>query len=197
MKKLFLAAALMVLSFSLIAQPALTPGARQLFKNTNSKLSVSEKNKIYSLTGFLLSKDKKQFVVDKDAMDFPFDAFVYPVDLNKDGREEIVILFGNGFTSGHTGSSVMLFIKNSAGNYQANLGFPGTSPYALTVLNKGFPDLVIGGPGWDFPVWRWNGSAYAFNRKITDKQLDAVKKTDIETLSKQYTEGNNAKQQPK
>lgn len=194
MKKFFLAVTLLMLSFCLIAQSALTPGARQLFKNTNSKLSVAEKNKIFSLTGFLLSKDKKQFVDGKDAMDFPFDAFVYPVDLNKDGREEIVILFGNSYTSGHTGSSVLLFIKNTAGAYQSNLGFPGTSPYALTVSSKGFPDLVIGGPGWEFPVWRWNGRAYAYHRKITDKQLGAVQKTDMETLSKQYAGGNNSTQ---
>lgn len=192
MKKLYLAVALLVLSCSLIAQPDLTPGARQLFKNTNSKLSVSEKNKIFSLTGFLLSKDKNQFVIDKEAMDFPFDAFVYPVDLNKDGREEVVILFGNGFTSGHTGSSVLLFIKNAAGTYQSNLGFPSASIYALTALNKGFPDLVITGPGWEFPVWRWNGRAYAYNRRITDKQFGTVKKTDMETLSKQYTGDNNS-----
>jgi len=36
--------------------------------------------------------------------------------------------FGNTFTSGMTGSSVTLFLKEAAGDYQANLGFPGSTP---------------------------------------------------------------------
>lgn len=187
MKKLFSLIVSIALLLLVNAQSAITPGAELLFKNSASKLTVSEKNKIFALTGFLLSKDKKQFIADKEAGDFPFDAFVYPVDLNKDGKEEIVIVFGNTYTSGHTGSSILLFIKNSAGTYQSNFGFPGSTPYALAIASKGFPDLVIGGPGFEFPIWRWNGRAYAYNRKIKDQDFSKIKKTDIETLSRQYT----------
>ena len=28
----------------------------------------------------------------------------------------------------------------------------------------GWPDIEVGGPGFCFPVLRWNGSAYRFNR---------------------------------
>jgi hypothetical protein len=28
----------------------------------------------------------------------------------------------------------------------------------------GWPDIEMGGPGFCFPVWRWNGKAYALNR---------------------------------
>ena len=32
------------------------------------------------------------------------------------------------------------------------------------LLPGGWPDIQMGGPGFCFPVWRWNGSAYALNR---------------------------------
>ena len=58
-----------------------------------------------------------------------------------------------------------LFIKDAAGKYQTNLGFPGASADPKPEKSKGYPDLVIGGPGFCFPVWRWNGKAYDFHRK--------------------------------
>ena len=29
-----------------------------------------------------------------------------------------------------------------------------------------FPDIEIGGPGFCFPIWRWNGEKYEFKRNI-------------------------------
>jgi hypothetical protein len=172
------------------AQTALTEGAALLFKNTKSALSVIEKNKLFIDTRFRLSKDRKQFVAEEDEnKDYPFDAKLFPTDLNKDGKEEIFIVFGNTFTSGNTGSSVYLFIKNTAGKYENQFGFPGMVPDALATGNKGYPDLVIGGPGMEYPVYRWNGNSYAYFRKISDADYAKAKKTSIEELSKMYAEG--------
>ncbi len=71
------------------------------------------------MTAFSLSNDKKQFAAVEEASEYPFDAFVYPTDLNKDGKEEIFIVFGNSYTSGHTGSNVVMYIKDKSGSYQA------------------------------------------------------------------------------
>ncbi|MFN2438114.1 MAG: hypothetical protein ABR503_02870 [Chitinophagaceae bacterium] len=86
-----------------------------------------------------------------------------------DGKEEIFIVFGNSYTSGQTGSSVVLYIKDKSGNYQPNLGFPGVTPDAMPIKNLGYPDLMIGGPGFEWPIWRWNGKAYNFYKKIKKK----------------------------
>jgi hypothetical protein len=166
----------------------LSAGATLLFQNTKTRLTNTEKENIFKQSGFLLSADKKQFIADKDAGDFPFAAFVYPTDLNKDGKEEIFILYGNGFTSGHTGSSIVGFIKNSAGVYTQHFGFPGTLPDAITTTATGYPDLVIGGPGFEFPVWKWKAGTYAFSRNIKDADLQKTKKESIESISKKYTD---------
>ena len=190
MKRLLLWSSLLLISISLFAQTTagLTPGADLLFRNTKSKLTTAEKNSLYASTGFLLSADKKQFIADKEAAEFPFDATVYPTDLNGDGKEEIFILFGNTYTSGATGSSIVMYIKNSGGKYVSNLGFPGTLPYALPAPAKAYPDLIIGGMGFSFPVWKWNGKAYAYNRKFSDKMFEKYKTENIESVSKKYTD---------
>jgi len=176
-----------VVPFIGAAQTTLTEGAKKLFANTKSKLTTAEKNDIYKKTGFLLSADKKQFIQDKDAADFPFDAFVFTTDLNKDGKEEVFVQFGNSFTSGHTGSSVLLYIKNKAGKYESNLGFPGVELEALATASQGYPDLLIGVPGFEFPVWRWNGKEYDYHRKVKDVDLSKLKRTSISDISKAYS----------
>ena len=174
--------------FLLNAQPTLTEGAALLFKNTKSNIAIAEKNKLFIDVRFRLSGDRKQFVAEgDDNKEFPFDAQVLPTDLNKDNQEEIFIIYGNSYTSGNAGSSVLVFIKNAAGKYIQHLGFPGAVPDALNGSSKNYPDLIIGGPGMEFPIWKWNGTTYVFFRKIKDSEYGAIKKTGIEEASKQYT----------
>ncbi len=178
----------LIASLNVTAQKSLSAGATLLFTNVKSVLAVGEKNEVFKKTGFVLSKDKKQFAFSADvtSMEYPFDARVLPTDLNKDGKEEVFIVFGNSYTSGQAGSNVLLFIKDKAGTYQANFGFSGTAPDILPTGNLGYPDLLIGGPGLEFPVWRWNGKEYTFNRKISDQALAKMRTTGIEEASKIY-----------
>lgn len=175
-----------VVPFFAAAQTTLSEGAKLLFNNTPTKTSVTEKNEIYRLTGFLLSADKKQFIQDKESAEYPFEAFVLTTDLNKDGKEEVLVQYGNSFTSGYTGSSIVLFIKNSEGKYGLQLGFPGVEPEALATASLGYPDLLIGSPGFEFPVWRWNGKEYSFYKKVKDADLLKLKRTPLKELSDNY-----------
>jgi hypothetical protein len=167
----------------------LSKGAALLFKNIKTKLTASQKNIIFDSTRFMLSKDGKQFISNNESADYPFDAFVYPTDLNKDEKEEIFVLYGNSYTSGMTGSSIIIFIADKNEVYRMNLGFPGTLPDALATVNAGYPDLVIGGPGMEFPVWRWNGKAYDYYKQVKDAEYSKLKMTNVEDLSKTYTAG--------
>ncbi len=183
---------LLIISFSFFSVFAFTQtntlskGATLLFKNIKTKLTVQQKNKIFDSTGFKISKDSKQFISDNESADYPFDAFVYPTDLNKDGKEEIFIVFGNSYTSGMAGNSIVVHIADKDGVYKMNLGFPGLLPDALATTNAGYPDLLIGGPGMEFPVWRWNGKEYIYLREIKDADYEKLKKTSIEDISKNY-----------
>ena len=165
----------------------LSKGAALLFKNIKTKLTASQKNKIFDSLGLHISKDSKQFILDDESADYPFDALVYPTDLNKDGMEEIFIVFGNSYTSGMTGSSIVLFIADKNGSYKKNLNFPGLLPDALATTNLDYPDLLIGGPGMQFPVWKWNGKVYDYFREVKDADYTKLKTTNVEDLSKAYT----------
>ncbi len=175
-------------SFVTIGQKTLSEGARMLFKNTQTKLTTEEQNKIFIASGLALSKDKKQFVIANDAasIDYPFDATVLPTDINNDGKEDVFIVFGNSYTSGMAGTNILLFIKDGKGNYRSNFGFSGTAPDIMPTKNLGYPDLLIGGPGFEFPIWRWNGKEYSFHRKITEKNLSKLKTISTEEASKLY-----------
>jgi hypothetical protein len=190
MKQIYtLLAVIFLYNITAIAQTTarLSPIAAELFKGVKSIITVSEKNFIAQQTGFILSGNKEQpFALDKDSKEYPFTITVLPTDLNKDGKEEIFISFGNTYTSGNTGSSIALFIKNAAGVYEMNFGFPGMLPDVLTTTNKDYPDLVIGGPGFEFPVFRWNGKAYDNYKTMSDAVYAKTKMMTAEELSKQY-----------
>ncbi len=187
MSKFNLTSLLLVLSSISFGQSTTTDGTQLLFNNVKCNLTAAEKNLIYKNLNFKLSKDKKQFASAEDeGNEFPFMAQVYPTDLNKDGKEEIFVVFGNSFTSGHAGSSVVLFIKNASGGYATNLGFPGTAPLLMPTSNKGYPDLLIGGPGFEFPVWRWNGKDYAHYKIMKEKELQNTEAKSLEEASSTY-----------
>ena len=72
--------------------------------------------------------------------------------------------------------------------YEMNFGFPGMAPDVLTTMNKGYPDLLVGGPGFEFPVFRWNGKIYDNYKTISDSVYEKTKKRSTEELSKEYQE---------
>jgi hypothetical protein len=85
-------------------------------------------------------------------------------DLNGDGVPEVVVESGNGCTSGMAGTSVWAFVRDPQGRFQPNLGFPGMIAEIRTAAEGEFPELLIGGPGFCFGVWRWDGRAYVHAR---------------------------------
>src|SRR5689334_15016713 len=103
----------LLLALQVCAQTNLSEGASLLFRNKKSTLTVAEKNQIFQQLKFQLSKDKKQFVDPSDeTKENAFDAVVFSTDLNKDQQEEVFISYGNTFTSGNTGCSIVVFIKD-------------------------------------------------------------------------------------
>ncbi|MBI1343626.1 MAG: hypothetical protein GC171_11885 [Terrimonas sp.] len=190
MKKYFFLLLMLTAMFAGTNAQSLNAVAGLLFKNIKTKLTVAEKNQIASSLGFVLSDDKDlPFAQDANSKEYPFSAFVYPTDMNKDGKEEIFISFGNTYTSGQDGQNISLFIKNSAGRYQEQLGFPGTVPDMLSTGFAGYPDLLIGGAGFEYPVLRWNGKTYANYRTVKDADYGKLKMTNTAEVSKKYQAG--------
>ncbi|HLA54328.1 MAG TPA: hypothetical protein VK618_13525 [Flavitalea sp.] len=162
----------------------LSAGAAMLFNNVKSSATPAEKNRIFQDINLKLSPDRKSFLSDE----YPVDAFVYPTDMNKDGKEELFVVMGSVALYGNTGQGFVLYIRNNAGQYQQqpDIGGAGLATI-LTAKNLGYPDILIGGPGFEFPVYRWNGRKYAWHKKMKDGAMNNNNSTDIETYSKAYT----------
>ncbi len=137
-------------------------GAALLFAKNPGKLSDAERVEIYKALGLKVSDDGKTLVDESCAQEVSSEVDVR--DLNGDGVDEVLITYGNSCMSGMAGSSVVLFIKEKSGHYTSQLGFPGMIAEVRKTKTPGYPDLLIGGPGFCFPVWHWNGKAYVHLR---------------------------------
>ena len=85
-------------------------------------------------------------------------------DINGDGRPEAVVSEGGSFCYGATGTGFTLLSKQANGSWLKITDDVGIPQFLSTKGIGGWPDLSIGGPGFCFPVQRWNGKAYMVNR---------------------------------
>lgn len=136
-------------------------GVRLLFEGGDGGLSREAKATVYAALGLVPATDSSHLV---DAVcGQPAEARLDFPDLNDDGTPEVRAVWGNTCLAGHAGTSVTLFIEID-GEYRPQLGFPAASAEPLEPRNLGYPDLLIGGPGFCFPVYRWNGTEYVHLR---------------------------------
>lgn len=84
-------------------------------------------------------------------------------DLNADGQPEAIIVEASSFCFGNTGQSYTIVSKRVGGWIKITEG-TGIVEVLKTKGVANWPDLSIGGPGFCFPVERWNGKAYALHR---------------------------------
>jgi hypothetical protein len=85
-------------------------------------------------------------------------------DLNGDGRPEVVVVEDGTFCYGHTGMGYKLLSQQAGGKWRVMSGGAGIPEFLETKGAGGWPDILVGGPGFCFPVERWNGKAYALHR---------------------------------
>ena len=80
-------------------------------------------------------------------------------DLNGDGNPEAVIVESSGYCFGAAGQGYSLVSKGSNGWTLLDSG-QGMAVFLETTGEGGWPDLMVGGPGFCFPVLRWDGAQY-------------------------------------
>ena len=85
-------------------------------------------------------------------------------DLNGDGLTEAVITEGGTFCYGNVGTGYSLVSKQADGSWRLITKGTGILNVLSTRSTGGWPDIEIGGPGFCFPVERWNGRQYALHR---------------------------------
>ena len=85
-------------------------------------------------------------------------------DLNGDGRPEAVVNEGGAICYGNTGTRFWLLSKQGNGAWKLVHSEIGIPEFIGAKGTGGWPDIVIGGPGFCFPVLKWNGRNYRPNR---------------------------------
>jgi hypothetical protein len=84
-------------------------------------------------------------------------------DLNGDGTLEAIVTERGSACYGNTGQGFYLLTQSGTGAWKVMYGGTGMPEFLATKAN-GWPELEIGGPGFCFPIERWDGKTYVFNR---------------------------------
>jgi hypothetical protein len=85
-------------------------------------------------------------------------------DLNGDGRPEAVVSEGGTYCYGRAEAGFKLLSKQADGSWRVMTSNNGMAGFLKTRGVGGWPDISVGGPGFCFPVQRWNGKTYELNR---------------------------------
>ena len=85
-------------------------------------------------------------------------------DLNGDGRPEAVVTEGGAICYGMTGTHFWLVSKQANGSWKLMTQETAMPDFLKAKGSGGWPDISLGGPGFCFPVVRWNGKAYVNHR---------------------------------
>ena len=155
------------------AAEKLSPGAALLFSNTtdqatgkkvSSPLTAHQMNGIFKNTKWKIAPDKKNFIVD-DACDDAQEPDVAVMDLNDDKKMEVAVFYGGTCLTGNTGTGFILYTQNAQGEYYRCMDDAGILDIQKT-KTKGYKDIMLGGPGFDFPLYKWTGQKYQLSRTV-------------------------------
>ncbi|WP_159981523.1 MULTISPECIES: hypothetical protein [unclassified Novosphingobium] len=127
-------------------------------------LSPAEKTAVFRAGGFKLQGGKWRACGDPGTASYAAGAVETVKDLNGDGRPEVVLTEGSTYCFGNTGTGFKLLSKQADGTWKLITESEGIATFLATKGAGGWPDIEIGGPGFCFPVERWNGRAYVVNR---------------------------------
>lgn len=85
-------------------------------------------------------------------------------DLNGDGRLEAVVSESSAICYGMAGTHFWLLSQQPDGGWKLMFHDTGMPEFLATRGKDDWPDISVGGPGFCFPVVRWNGESYDHQR---------------------------------
>lgn len=85
-------------------------------------------------------------------------------DFNGDGLTDAIVIEGGTYCFGMTGHGYTLISMTTTGKWRVMDERTGIPEFLDTTGTDGWPDIQVGGPGFCFPILRWNGTAYEVNR---------------------------------
>ncbi|MCY1277429.1 hypothetical protein D9M69_171800 [compost metagenome] len=147
----------------LICASAALPSAAALAAST--QLSPADQAAAFTAAGFILKGQQwSSGCDDPGTTSYTPGSIDQVLDLNGDGRPEAVISEGGTYCYGHTGAGYSIVSKQANGKWKRITNGTGMPSFLKTRGAGGWPDIEVGGPGFCFPVERWNGREYVLDR---------------------------------
>ncbi len=148
--------------------PVVDPSAAAVTAATapdgSSGLSAVETSAAFQAAGFKQRGNEWRACDDPGTPGYSPGSIDKVADLNGDGRPEVVIIEGSAYCYGNAGQSYSLLSQQADARWKLMGSGTGMLEVLGTKGRDGWPDLSIGGPGFCFPVLRWNGREYAQQR---------------------------------
>lgn len=85
-------------------------------------------------------------------------------DINYDGLPEVVVTEVSSFCYGNTGIKSNLVSKKPDGSWSLAFSSIGVLRVVASSKKEHWTDIEVGGPGFCFPIYRWDGKKIALNR---------------------------------
>jgi hypothetical protein len=82
-------------------------------------------------------------------------------DINGDGYKDALVTDSGIYCYGGTEAGYVLLAGQADGGWKTLDAGGGIVEFQAGKGKDGWPDILLGGPGFCFPVLRWNGSEYA------------------------------------
>ena len=126
---------------------------------SSTKLSPADEAAAFKAAGFTL-KGKQWRACDDASASYTPGAIEEVRDLNGDGHLEALITESSTNCYGNTEAAYSLVSQQPNGTWKLVTKGVGMVTFLSTKGVGGWPDIEVGGPGFCFPVLRWNGSEY-------------------------------------
>ena len=119
---------------------------------------------ILAAAGFTLSEGVWGKCGDPGTASYEGGAVLRQGDFNGDGRTDAIVTEGGTYCFGMTGTGYTLVSRQADGSWTIMDERQGIARLLDSKGADGWPDIEVGGPGFCFPVLRWNGTEYAVDR---------------------------------
>lgn len=132
--------------------------------DAQSRLSQTDEAAAFRAAGFKRVAGQWQACGDPGSASYEPGRIESSRDINGDGFADAVIVEGSSACFGMAGQGFSVVSKQAGGGWRLITQNTGIATFLPRRRPTGWPDMEIGGPGFCFPVHRWNGKAYVLNR---------------------------------
>ena len=146
------------------AQTASNPDSNQDSPAAAAELEPVDEATLFEAAGFQREGDHWAKCGDPGTPSYEPGAIAQQGDFNGDGRPDAIVTEGGTYCFGNTGTGYTLVSQQADGSWKIIAEETGIPNLRETEGADGWPDIEIGGPGFCFPVHRWNGEAYDLDR---------------------------------